>query len=95
MLHKSRILKGDKCFLEVRRHIVEVDPDSVLLAVKPCKLHRSPALVICIDKRGLVLIRLIFIEVDHEVALDIDYRAHKHRCHNDKHRKHTGSKDTP
>ena len=76
MLFKALILKADESVFEILRHLIGIDPDSVLLSVELSHLNQLVVAVISIDERGLVLIRLVVVKVYRYLAVgkgcDID-----------------------
>ena len=88
MLFKALILKADESVFEILRHLIGIDPYSVLLAVELSHFNELIVAVIGIDERGLVLIRLVVVEIYRDLAVgkghDIeenitsDYRRGEH-----------------
>lgn len=66
---KALILKADESVFEILRHLIGIDPDSVLLSVELSHLNELIVAVIGIDERGLVLIRLVVVEIYRDLTV--------------------------
>ena len=98
MFFKTLVLQSDGRLWECLRHIFKRDPDAVFRPVQPGDLNILIGSVFAVDNSRLVLVRLVLVQIDDQIAVDhgdhIDpYKQDDHHSRHDDRGKRTEKND--
>ena len=79
MLFEALVLNCNCRLFHFFRHLAETGPDAVFGAVQPRYLHRLLIFIVSVYDGRLILVRLVFIQVNRRIAMGEYNHIDKHR----------------